>query len=509
MPEVKIIPPVSQHAERLRVAAYARVSSDSADQLNSFASQIAYYTDVIQSEEDWEFAGLYADEAVSGTTTSSRNDFQRLLKDCRNRKIDRILVKSISRFARNTLDCIQTVRELKSLGVTVLFEKEGIDTEHLGSEMMLSILGAAAQEESLSISRNLKWSYRRRMRSGDFITCSAPLGYYLKDRTLIPDPQETPVVQYIFDSYLSGKSLEEISQTLLQASAKQEKRWNAAAIEYILTNEKYIGDALVQKWFTPEQLPFRRQRNRGQEKQYYIKHSHKPIISTEQFEAVQFLLRQRSSLHFAAYRKKESAFTKLLVCSYCGAVLRRRVNRGKVSWVCSRHLQGKELCPQQKVPEPELLEAWFRLCRKLSENRESILGEMLSQLEEIKWKNRRNKPGTEELEEKLAELIRQNHALSRLRSRGMLDSAIFIEKSNRNNLEIEHIRAELAKIAAPDRIAKTIRDTRKLLHALDSLSPASEELPIPREIIRAIVVKPDRFRFLLINGLQLEEARKE
>ena len=121
MPEVKIIPPVSQHAERLRVAAYARVSSDSADQLNSFASQIAYYTDVIQSEEDWEFAGLYADEAVSGTTTSSRNDFQRLLKDCRNRKIDRILVKSISRFARNTLDCIQTVRELKSLGVTVLF----------------------------------------------------------------------------------------------------------------------------------------------------------------------------------------------------------------------------------------------------------------------------------------------------------------------------------------------------------------------------------------------------
>ena len=183
--------------------------------------------------------------------------------------------------------------------------------------------------------------------------------------------------------------------------------------------------------------------------------------------------------------------------------------RGKVSWVCGRHLQGKELCPQQKVPEPELLETWSRLCRKLSENRESILGEMLSQLEEIKWKCRRNKPGTEELEAKLAELIRQNHALSRLRSRGMLDSAIFIEKSNRNNLEIEHIRAELAKIAAPDRIAKTIWDTRKLLHALDSLSPASEELPAPREIIRAIVVKPDRFRFLLINGLQLEEARKE
>lgn len=502
MPEVRIIPPVSQHAERLRVAAYARVSSDSADQLNSFASQIAYYTDVIQSEEDWEFAGLYADEAVSGTTTSSRNDFQRLLKDCRNRKIDRILVKSISRFARNTLDCIQTVRELKSLGVTVLFEKEGIDTEHLGSEMMLSILGAAAQEESLSISRNLKWSYRRRMRSGDFITCSAPLGYYLKDQTLIPDPQEVPVVQYIFGSYLSGKSITELN------AADPSVRWHYIHVRYILSNEKYIGNSLVQKKYTSDTLPFYRKKNCGEISQFYIQNTHQGIISQEQFNQVQKLLFKREEQHFTHPEQEPSPYRQLLICSECGATLRRRVNRGKVGWVCGRHLQGKELCPQQKVDEPQLLEAWSRLCRKLSENRESILGEMLSQLEEIKWKSRRNKPGTEELEAKLAELIRQNHALSRLRSRGMLDSAIFIEKSNRNNLEIEHIRAELTKTAAPDRIAETIRDTQKLLHALDSLSPASEELPAPREIVRAIVVKPDRFRFLLINGLQLEEARE-
>ena len=506
MPEVKIIPPVSQHAERLRVAAYARVSSDSADQLNSFASQIAYYTDVIQSEEDWEFAGLYADEAVSGTTTSSRNDFQRLLKDCRNRKIDRILVKSISRFARNTLDCIQTVRELKSLGVTVLFEKEGIDTEHLGSEMMLSILGAAAQEESLSISRNLKWSYRRRMRSGDFITCSAPLGYYLKDRTLIPDPQEVPVVQYIFDSYLSGKSITEITTEL--NAADPSVHWHYIHVRYILSNEKYIGNSLVQKKYTSDTLPFYRKKNCGEISQFYIQNTHQGIISQEQFNQVQKILAKREEQHFTHPEQEPSPCRQLLICSECGATLRRRVNREKVSWVCGRHLREKELCSLQKVPEPELLEAWSRLCRKLSENRESIFGEMLSQLEEIKWKSRRNKPGTEELEAKLAELIRQNHALSRLRSRGMLDSAIFIEKSNRNNLEIERIRAELAKTAAPDRIVETIRDTRKLLHALDSLSPASEELPAPREIIRAIVVKPDRFRFLLINGLQLEEARE-
>ena len=179
MPQVRVIQPISEQAKKLRVAAYARVSSDSADQLNSFATQVTYYTDFIQSKDEWEFSGLYADEAVSGTTAEKRDDFQRLLADCRAGKIDRILVKSISRFARNTLDCLQTVRELKQLGVAVEFEKEGIDTGNMGSEMLLSILGSAAQEESLSISKNLKWSYRRRMRSGDFITCNAPLGYFL------------------------------------------------------------------------------------------------------------------------------------------------------------------------------------------------------------------------------------------------------------------------------------------------------------------------------------------
>ena len=151
MPEVRVIQPIAEQAKKQRVAAYARVSSDSADQLNSFATQVEYYTSTIQAADEWEFAGLYADEGVTGTTADKREDFQRLLHDCRAGKIDRILVKSISRFARNTLDCIQTVRELKQLGVAVVFEKEGIDTGSMGSEMLLSILGAAAQEESLVV----------------------------------------------------------------------------------------------------------------------------------------------------------------------------------------------------------------------------------------------------------------------------------------------------------------------------------------------------------------------
>ena len=197
MPQVKVIQPIAEQAKKLRVAAYARVSSDSADQLNSFATQVDYYTSYIQSKDEWEFAGLYADEAVSGTTADKRSDFQRLLADCRAGKIDRILVKSISRFARNTIDCIQTVRELKQLGIAVEFEKEDIDTGKMGSEMLLSILGSAAQEESLSISKNLKWSIRKRMQKGDFITCRAPYGYILSGSTLEIFPPEAKVIRFL------------------------------------------------------------------------------------------------------------------------------------------------------------------------------------------------------------------------------------------------------------------------------------------------------------------------
>ena len=214
MREVKVIQPIAEQARKLRVAAYARVSSDSADQLNSFATQVEYYTAYIQSKEEWEFAGLYADEAVTGTSMDKREDFNRLIQDCRAGKIDRVIVKSISRFARNTLDCIKTVRELNLLGVTIEFEKEHIDTKKMGSEMLLSILSAAAQEESLSISKNLKWCYRKRMSSGDFITCNAPLGYSLEHNRLVPNPREVPVIEYIFSSYLAGKSMDEIANDL-------------------------------------------------------------------------------------------------------------------------------------------------------------------------------------------------------------------------------------------------------------------------------------------------------
>ena len=215
MATVRMIPPREQTPDTLRVAAYCRVSSDSSDQLHSYAAQIRKYTTKISEHDGWELVDIYADESVTGTRTDKREDFNRMLSDCRKGRIDKILVKSISRFARNTKDCLTALRELTALGVTVFFEKENISTETLTSELMVSVFGALAQEESISIGKNQRISYQRRMERGEFITCCAPFGYQLVDgKDLVIDKKEAEIVRWIFDSYLSGCSTTQITAEL-------------------------------------------------------------------------------------------------------------------------------------------------------------------------------------------------------------------------------------------------------------------------------------------------------
>lgn len=214
MPQVQVIQPIQQQPKRLRVAAYARVSSDSEDQLNSLAVQVDYYTHLIQENPNWEFAGIYTDEGITGTSTKRREQFNRLMDDCRAGLIDRVLVKSASRFARNTADALSSVRELKSLGVTVAFEKEGFDTETSNGEMLLSIICAVAQEESLSISQNMKWGIHKRMRTGNYITNATPFGYTQINHQLVPEKNNAMIVNDIFKSYLSGMGINEIAKHL-------------------------------------------------------------------------------------------------------------------------------------------------------------------------------------------------------------------------------------------------------------------------------------------------------
>lgn len=512
MPQVKVIQPIAEQAKKLRVAAYARVSSDSADQLNSFSTQVDYYTSYIRSKEEWEFAGLYADEAVTGTTADKRDDFQRLLADCRAGKIDRILVKSISRFARNTIDCIQTVRELKQLGVAIEFEKEDIDTGNMGSEMLLSILGSAAQEESLSISKNLKWSYRRRMKSGDFITCSAPIGYILKNKTLIPNLQEVPIVEYIFSSYLAGKGIVEIASELTETAIKNKdgdaKCWRSVTILNILKNEKYIGDSLVQKRFTTEELPFQRKKNNGELPQYYIKNSHQGIIPVEVFEAVQKLLKQRSLTHAPKNEIQQFPLSKVVKCGLCGSTFYRKPKNQSIKWICYQHLKGKELCPTKAISQDEIYQAFLRVYNKLLDNKDFVLKTMLNQLLELQAKTAFARPDIIAVNEKISELVKQNHSLTRLQTKGCIDSAIFIERSNRNNQKIEELRRELRQLQGPDEVSRVIDSTKLLLELLEDAHPMLEFEPsVFKSMVQKIVVYPERFCFYLTDGLVLDEGR--
>ena len=505
MPQVRVIPPLPEQVKKIRVAAYARVSSNSADQLNSFITQVEYYTQYIQSKYAWEFAGLYADEAVTGTATDKRTDFQRLIEDCRAGKIDRILVKSISRFARNTLDCIQTARELKLLGVAIEFEKENIDTGNMGSEMLLSILGSAAQEESLSISKNIKWSIRKRMQSGDFLTCRAPYGYILKGNTLEIFPPEAEVVHFIFCSYLAGMSLEELVHELNRRKSPkrwESKGWHVYHVRYILTNEKYVGDALVQKKFTPDELPLQLQKNIGQLPQYYIENSHPAIISRLDFDRTQQLIQEKN--HTSSVRQ-EYPLSQRMICSDCGSVFKRRSASG--TWICRKHYKDKAQCPMMPVSEADVYRAFLHLFNKLLEHQEKVFKPLISDLERLKAKK-----GTDErlmsIDKQMVELMRQHHTLARLRTRGCIDDSIFIERTTRISQKLNVLRSEAKQFSNKSNVDKVLEKTNYILALLEKAEPLSQfDEEIFLSMIEKIEVGQQCFSFKLLNGRLLKEDR--
>ena len=255
-----------------RVAAYIRVSTGSKEQMNSFSAQSRHYLELVAEKPDWKLVDIYADEGISGTSMDQRDNFLRMLEDCRKGKIDQILVKSVSRFARNTKDLLETTRELGQLGVCVIFEEQNLDTSQLSSESMLAIFASTAQQESVSISENMRWSYERRMQSGEFVTTFAPFGYTLQKKQLTICEPEAQIVRWIFQLYLKGRRTCEIAQKLRdreKPNGVRTQKWQTSTIYYILNNERYKGDALLRKKTTTDQFPFREIRNHGERRQYY------------------------------------------------------------------------------------------------------------------------------------------------------------------------------------------------------------------------------------------------
>ena len=507
-PQVITIPPSGPiRDQKLRVAAYARVSSNSEDQLNSFAAQNARYTELITANPEWEFVDVYADKGITGTSAEKREDFQRLLADCRRGRVDKILVKSSSRFARNAKECLETVRELKALGVGVCFEEQGIDTSELAGEFLTAIFAMMDQKESESISDNMRWSYQARMKTGHFSTNKAPFGYDLIGGNLVINADEAPIVRLIFDRYLQGRSMDDIAGeiTCYEVPTRDKKPyWQTSSIHYILRNEKYVGQALLQKTYTTGSLPHRRKRNHGKYDQYVIEKAHPPIICREIFERVQKLLRT----NYARVPPKSGIiypFTQMLFCGICGAIFKRKATRQTVYWMCSSHKESRENCPIQQIPESEIERAFLRLYYKLRHL--PILTQLLADLQAARKGKLLWSLDIVALNQKIADITRQGRLLAQLKQQGLVDPDIFISRRNELAEQLRALKLEKERSLEAEE-DQTIRQTQELIEALeagpDFLDAFDGELF--RELVDKIVVESsDRLRFRLVNGLELTE----
>lgn len=344
----------------LKVAAYTRVSSGKDLMLHSLSQQVSYFSNYIQKHKDWIYCGVYIDEALTGTK-DTRPNFRRLIEDCKAGKVDFIVTKSISRFARNTVTLLETVRELKLLGIGVFFEEQNINTLTADGELMLTILASYAQEESLSASENQKWRIRNDYKNGILPLCHQHIYGYKRteDGGLEIVPEEAEIVRLIYKLFLDGLGSIKIREYLTEndVPASPSDRWTEKRIRYILSNEKYVGDLLLQKTFRTDHLTKHDKVNRGELPQYYVTDNHEAIISREMYEAVQLELERKRAKHYKKEKGISYPFTGKLLCGVCGKNYRRKVNPSRVVWICSTFDRlGKKNCASKQIPEDTLFE---------------------------------------------------------------------------------------------------------------------------------------------------------
>lgn len=495
---------------RLRVAAYARVSSDSEDQENSLAAQTRHYTDHISEMPQWEMVDIYADDGISGTSMEKRTDFLRLMKDCRRGLIDKILVKSISRFARNTTECLEAVRELQSMGISVYFEKENIDTGRISSEMMLTIFASFAQQESESISGNMTWAWQKRMENGTFIPSSQPYGYCVKDGRIEVDELRARHIRTVFSLYLSGMSTLDIAHHMTELSKAnpelQEVKWTYKGVTRILKNEKYTGNSLWQKRITTESFPHKKVKNRGERQQYYAEGTHPPIIEQEIFDRTQDLLRKQNRHKAPSAEADGSVLKGSMICGHCGCLLRRKAVRGVGYRTCRSRDDKNTDCTLLPVRESDVEVLFCRMYYKLKHY--PILSQMVADLRKVSENRLLWREDVVALNKKISDIASQEQMLASLKKQGLIDPDIFIAQSNVLARQLREIKRQKERILdgdSDDTIAKTQDMVDLLDGGPDFIEKFSPEL-YQGLVDQIKVVDNDHFVIRLKNGLELPEV---
>lgn len=496
-----------------RVAAYARVSTEQDAQQNSYEAQIEYYTNYIQGKSDWEFIGIYADEGISGTSYKNRSGFNRMIDDAKAGKIDLILTKSISRFSRNTVDSLTVTRELKAKGVEVYFEKENISSMDKTAELVFTMLSSIAQEESRSISENVRWGKQRSMEAGKISLPYKKFLGYEKGEDSLPKivEEEAKIVRRIYNRYLEGASLCEIAEELMSDGIKTpggKDTWTKDGVKRILTNEKYKGDARLQKTYVEDFLTKQVKKNHGERKQWYIHDSHDAIVSAETFELVQKELGRRAGRTGRFY---DSPFTGKIICGDCGGFYghkvwnSNRLNREEV-WLCNERYIGEDTCHTPRVKDEEIERAFIivenQLLKKKPEFIDDYMRDMLPLI-----------GNTEILEERLGVMTEQLNDLIAQIEQLILDNAHharnqeeYSEKFDALNSGIEEKKAEMT--AVKQQISDTLarrENVRIFLEGLKGLDSITEKFDIPswHALVDHIKIMPDKnIIFCLRNGCE-------
>ncbi|KLU65747.1 transposon gamma-delta resolvase [Desulfosporosinus acididurans] len=509
--------------QKLRVCAYVRVSTNQAEQQESFFAQVQHYTSYINSNPEWSFTGIYSDQGISGKNAAKRPEFMRMVQDAENKKFDLIITKSISRFARNTTDCLETVRKLKLLGIAVHFEKEAINTLTAESELMLSILSSVAEEELASISQNMHWSNQRRFKKGKFsVTTKRFLGYDKhKNGQLVINEEQAAIVRRIFKDYLSGLGAFRIARGLEAdeiINISGNVKWAESSILDILKNEKYCGDARLQKTITT--ALYNRKRNYGEAPMYYVKDSHPAIISRDDFEKVQELMGARAKAKGNKEGDREKytnryALTGTIVCGNCGNTFKRHIdNCGTVAesvcWICNTYIIGrKNSCGVGRIKEETIKGLFVKVFNQLYSNQAKLLGDYKARLEMEKLTELDNER-IAKLDEEIEKLIKQERALFLIEEKGYADHNVVKTEHEELVKTLTQLQTERS-----DRMAEINKRDNRMVRTLEleavleaqggNLTEFSDDLY--RNMVEKIVVKErTKLIFHLKNGLVFEET---
>ena len=512
--------PVVPQARR-KVAGYARVSTDQDEQSTSYEAQLDYYTKFIKSHGDWDFVGLYADEGISGLNTKRRDGFNQMIADALAGKISLIVTKSVSRFARNTVDSLTTIRELKAHGIEVFFEKENIWTFNSKGELLITLMSSLAQEESRSISENVTWGQRKRMQDGKVSFAYSRFLGYRKGEDGKPEiiPEEAEVVRRIYRDFIAGKTIDGIAKQLTREGIPTpagKTRWQKRTVESILLNEKYKGEALLQKVFTVDFLTKKVKKNEGEVPQYYVKNSHPGIIDPAEWQLVQDEMKRRKEK--AGYHHGLSPFSGKIFCGECGSVFGPKVWHSndpyrKVIWRCNEKYgrKGKngeagERCSTPHLTEEEIKEAFCRVLSELIADRERLAEDVrllraeLADIETLESKRDAMTAELKAINSQIAGLIQQNASTPQ-------DQAVYDQKYNKLAGRYQKGQKKLdtvnREIEGRKRKARALDAFERELREIDTLSVSFTSSRWNAMVERVDVLADGRMVFHFICGREI------